>query len=49
MESLNTRKAHGVDGLPAKLLKLSTPILADELSLLINDPIDTCSFPNMFK
>ena len=49
MESLNTRKAHGVDGMPAILLKLSTPILADELSRLINDPIDTCSFPNMFK
>ena len=34
MESLNTRKAHGFDGMPAKLLKLSAPILAGELSRL---------------
>ena len=49
MESLNTRKAHGFDGMPAKLLKLSAPILAGELSRLINDSIDACSFPDMFK
>ena len=49
MESLNTRKAHGFDGMPAKLLKLSTPILAGELSRHINDSIDACSFPDMFK
>ena len=48
-ESLNTRKAHGFDGMPAKLLKLSAPILAGELSRLINDSIDACSFPDMFK
>ena len=35
--------------MPAKLLKLSAPILAGELSRLINDSIDTCSFPDMFK
>ena len=39
MESLNTRKAHGFDGMPAKLLKLSAIILAGELSRLINDSI----------
>ena len=49
MESLNTRKAHGFDGMPAKLLKLSAPNLAGELSRLINDSIDACSFPDMFK
>ena len=51
MESLNTRKAHGFDGMPAKLLKLSAPILAGELSRLINESIDTdtCSFPDIFK
>ena len=32
----------------AKLLKLSAPILAGELSRLINDSIDACSFPDMF-
>ena len=49
MESLNTRKAHGFDGMPAKLPKLSAPILAGELSRLINDSIGACSFPDMFK
>ena len=33
----------------AKLLKLSVPILAGEISHLINDSIDMCSFPDMFK
>ena len=49
MESLNTRKAHGFDGMPGKLLKLPAPILADELSRLINYSIDAYSFPDMFK
>ena len=44
MEFLNSRNAHGVDGMPDKLLKLSAPLLAGELSRLINDSIDTCSF-----
>ena len=50
IEFLNTRKAHGFEGMPAKLLKLSAPILAgDYNSCLINDSIDACSFPDMFK
>ena len=40
MECLNTRKTHGFDGMPAKILQLSTPVLAGELWRLINDSID---------
>ena len=49
MESLNSRKTHGFDGMPAELLKLFAPVLAGEHSRLINDPIDTCLFSAMFK
>ena len=35
--------------MPSKLLKLSAPILAGELLRLINDSIDACSIPDMFK
>ena len=46
MESPNTRKDHGFDEIPAKLLKHSAPI---HYSHLIYDSIDMCSFPDMLK
>ena len=49
MESLNTRKAHGVDGMPGKLLKLSAPLLAGELSRLMMTPLIRVRFHDIFK
>ena len=49
LKSLNSKKAPGTDKIPSKLVKLGSDILADPLSIAINDSIRTSTFPNNAK
>ena len=45
LDYLNPRKAVGVDGISPRLLRLSAPVMADEISKLINYLIDMGTWP----
>ena len=49
MNQLNPRKAVGVDGISSKLLKLSAPVIAEEIAKLINYCIRNQTCPNEWK
>ena len=49
LKSLNSKKAPGIDKIPTKLIKLSSDILAQPLSIPINNSIRTSTFPNNAK
>ena len=47
--SLNVNKATGPDGIPARILKLSAPAVADTLVTLFNASLDEAAFPSDWK
>ena len=49
LKSLNSKKATGIDKIPKKLVKLGSDILAEPLSIAINNSISTFIFPNNAK
>ena len=49
LKSLNSKKAPGIDKIPAKLVKLAPDILAEPLSIAINNINSTSTFPNNAK
>ena len=49
LDHLNPRKAVGVDGITPGLLRLSAPVLAKEITKLINFTISTSSWPSEWK
>ena len=49
LQSLDTSKATGLDGLSAKFLKISTDIIAEPLTKIFNLSISTGIFPENFK
>ena len=49
LKSLNSKKAPGIDKIPTKLVKLASYILAEPLSIAINNSISTSTFPNNAK
>ena len=49
LNHLNPKKAVGVDGITPRLLRLSAPILADEIAKLINFNISINSWPSEWK
>ena len=49
LKSLNSKKAPGIDKIPTKLVKLASDILAEPLSIAINNSIRTSTFPNNAK
>ena len=46
LKSLNSEKAPGIDKIPTKFVKLASHILAEPLSIAINNSISTSTFPN---
>ena len=46
LKSLNSKKAPGTDKITTKLVKLASDILAEPLSISINNSIRTSAFPN---
>ena len=49
LKTLNSKKAPGIDKIPTKLVKLVSDILAEPLSIAINNSIRTSTFPNNAK
>ena len=49
LKTLNSKKAPGIDKIPTKLVKLASDILAEPLSIAINNSIRTSTFPNNAK
>ena len=49
LKSLNSKKAPGIDKIPTKLVKLASDILAEPLSIAINNSIRTSTIPNNAK
>ena len=49
LKSRNSKKAPGIDKIPAKLAKLVSDILAEPLSIAINNSISTSTFPSNAK
>ena len=45
----NTKKANGVDLLPAKALTVASDLLVPQLSMLCNKCVDSCYFPEGVK
>ena len=49
LKSLNSKMATGTEKIPTKLVKLTSDILAEPLSIAINNSISTSTFPNNVK
>ena len=49
LKSLNSEKTPEIDKIPTKLVKLASDILAEPLSIAINNSISTSNFPNNAK
>ena len=49
INKINVKKATGVDGIPAKIVKVSKSVIAPQLSTLINITVDTDVFPDRLK
>ena len=49
LDNLNPRKAVGVDGISPRLLRLSAPVMAEEITRFINFLIVNCSWPDQWK
>ena len=49
LKSLNSKKASGIDKIPTNPVKLASDILAEPLSITINNSIRTSTFPNNAK
>ena len=49
LDNLNPRKAVGADGISPRLLRLSAPVMAEEITRLINFLIVNCSWPDQWK
>ena len=49
LKPLNSKKAPGIDKIPTKLAKLAPDILAEPLSIAINNGVRTSTFPNNSK
>ena len=49
LKSLNSKKAAGIHKMPTKLVKLASEILAEPLSVTINNSISTFTFSNNAK
>ena len=47
--NLKTNKATGYDTLPAKLLKMGSNILCNQICYLLNMPLTTCTFPSFLR
>ena len=49
LKSLNYKKAPGIDKTPTKLVKLASDILAETVSIAINNSTSISTFPNNAK
>ena len=49
VKKVNSKKAPGIEKIPTKLVKLASDILAEPLSIAINNSISTSTFPNNAK
>ena len=49
MSKINIKKATGVDGIPAKIVKLSKSIMGPQITTLINTTIESGVFPDRLK
>ena len=49
LKSLNSKKAPGIDKIPTKHVNLASGILAEALSIAINNSISISTFPNIAK
>ena len=49
MKKVNSKKGPGIEKIPTKLVKLASDILAEPLSIAINNSISTSTFPNNAK
>ena len=49
LKTLNSKKAHGIDKIPTKHVKLVSDSLAEPLSIAINNSIRTSIFPKNAK
>ena len=49
LDNLNPRKAVGADGISLRLLRLSAPVMAEEITRLIHFLIDNRSWPDEWK
>ena len=49
LKSLNSKKALEIEKIPTKLVKLASDILAEPLSIAIENSISTSTFPNNAK
>ena len=49
IQSLNSNKGSGLDGISCKLLKEAAPVITPSLTFIINLSIDSCIFPDDWK
>ena len=49
LKSLSSKKGLGIDKIPTKLVKLASEVLAESLSIAINNSISTSTFPSNAK
>ena len=49
LKAVNSRKATGLDGIPAKLVKKAAPVIATPLTYIINKTLLSCVFPDSLK
>ena len=49
VNNINIKKATGVDGIPAKVVKNCTEAIIPNLTLLINLSVEHCIFPDRLK
>ena len=49
LQSLNPKKATGPDKIPPKLIKMAKPVISDTIAGMINNAIDTGTFPDALK
>ena len=49
LSKLQPRKSTGLDGIPASMLKIASPVIALPVCSIINTSISTCSLPSIWK
>lgn len=49
LSKLDPKKSTGYDGLPAKLIRVASDVMAPEITHLVNIMIDQCCFPDTMK
>ena len=49
LHSINPKKATGPGKIPLKLIKMTKPVISDTIAGMINNAIDTGTFPDVLK